>query len=116
MTYITVENGELVTKDGDLITPELVPLISAVRAHALENYSIGEAWDHVVECWEDEDIAEQIQACTTPDEAITRMREQLSPIAEREAEAEQYREDPESDLYDCSIWRDEDHVAAGKVQ
>ena len=35
---------------------------------------------------------------------------------EREAEAEQYREDPESDFYDCSIWRDEDRVAAGKVQ
>ena len=116
MTYITVENGELVTKEGDAITPALVPLIAAVRAHALENYSIGEAWDHIVECWEDEDIAEQIQECKTPEEASARMREQLSPSAEREAEAEQYREDPESDFYDCSIWRDEDHVAAGKVQ
>ena len=40
----------------------------------------------------------------------------LRAAREEEEEIEQYYEDPESDLYDCSIWRDEDRVAAGKVQ
>lgn len=40
----------------------------------------------------------------------------LRAAREEEEEMEQYYEDPESDLYDCSIWRDEDRVAAGKVQ
>ena len=35
-------------------------LIDAVRAHALENWG-RDGWDFLVECWEDEDIAEVLE-------------------------------------------------------
>lgn len=84
--YITVENGELVVKDGEVYPIALRPMVQAVMDHALENYSIGEAWDHVIECWAEAEVADAVQHCKSPDEAIARMRDLLSPIADREAE------------------------------
>jgi hypothetical protein len=37
------------------------PLIDAIRAHALANYTNG-GWDEVVEAWDDEDIVAEVHA------------------------------------------------------
>lgn len=47
-------------------------IIAAVKAHAEANYSKG-GWDIVVECYEDSEIAEAIEGCTTAEEAIARL-------------------------------------------
>lgn len=62
-------------------------LIEAVKAHALENYETG-GWDFVVECWEDSDIAEEIEGCTTEAEAIARVGRFASLQDERRREVE----------------------------
>ena len=44
-------------------------LIAAVREHAEANYE-KDGWDFLVECWEDEDIAEWMGDAETAAEAI----------------------------------------------
>lgn len=44
-------------------------LIAAVRKHAEENYE-KDGWDYVVECFSDEELAEDIKDCITAEEAI----------------------------------------------
>lgn len=72
---------------AEAIAAALMILVKAVRAYALENYETG-AWDVVVECWEDAQIAEVLtdEGCTTVDEAIAAMQEIMDPFAA-------YRED-----------------------
>jgi hypothetical protein len=53
--------------------PTTTDLIAAVRAHALANYRKG-GWDYLVECWEDKDIADEIDGCTSKAAAIKRCK------------------------------------------
>jgi len=68
--------------------------------------------------WSPVEGCEECEAFNTPcTECVMYGEVSVLRVArEEEEEIEQYYEDPESDLYDCSIWRDEDRVAAGKVQ
>jgi len=43
----------------------MADLIEAVREYALIHYN-KDGWDFLVECWDDEDIEEQIEGARTP--------------------------------------------------
>lgn len=60
-------------------------LIEAVKAHALANYE-QDGWDFIVECWEDDEIAEAIEGCTTEAEAIAEVRRTAGLLDERRRE------------------------------
>jgi len=47
-------------------------LVDAVKQYALDHYG-WKAWDEVVECWSDDEIAEEIAGCTSPAQAIAKM-------------------------------------------
>lgn len=51
---------------------EMKDLVAAVKAHALANYNKG-GWDYIVECWEDEDIEEEIAGCRSAAGAIKKV-------------------------------------------
>jgi hypothetical protein len=59
-------------------------LITAVRAHATDNYNTG-GWDVVVECWSDSELAREIGKCRTAAGAIRRMAGIVAMYAERRA-------------------------------
>lgn len=44
-------------------------LVEAVKAHALAHYTDG-GWDVIVECWDDDEIAEQIGDASTVEDAL----------------------------------------------
>jgi hypothetical protein len=44
-------------------------MIAAVKAHARANYEL-HGWDFVVECYDDEDIVEELGGATTNEQAI----------------------------------------------
>jgi len=44
-------------------------LVAAVRQHALQHYNHG-GWDYLVECWEDSDIIEEADGCSSVEEVI----------------------------------------------
>ena len=56
-------------------------LIKAVRDHALDNYEKG-GWDILVECWDDEEIAEAIGGAKTPKAAIAACKRVVGTIDE----------------------------------
>jgi pyruvate dehydrogenase complex dehydrogenase (E1) component len=56
-------------------------LIKAVRDHALDNYEKG-GWDILVECWDDEEIAEVIGGAKTPKAAIAACKRVVGTIDE----------------------------------
>lgn len=60
-------------------------LIAAVRAHAMANWGTA-GWDFIVECWSDEEIAEQITADMTPEQAIAAVGEVAAVLDERRSE------------------------------
>ena len=60
-------------------------LIDAIRAHALANYTSG-GWDFVVECWSDEEIADEIGECRSLDEAISRIGGIVGVLADYRSE------------------------------
>lgn len=64
-------------------------LIEAVKAHALANYE-ADGWDFIVECWEDEEIAEAITeaGATTAEEAIKAVAETAGLLDERRREVQ----------------------------
>jgi len=62
-------------------------LIQAVRDHAQENYEAG-GWDILVECWDNSDIAEQIEGATTEAEAIAECAYILNLLDENRREIE----------------------------
>ena len=47
-------------------------LLKAIRQHALENYN-HQGWDYLVECYEDEDILEEIGTAKTLRGAIRKL-------------------------------------------
>ena len=49
-------------------------LVQAVELYAVANYD-QKCWDEICECWDEEEIAEQIAGCKTTAEAIARMTE-----------------------------------------
>lgn len=57
-------------------------LIEAVRKYAEANYQ-KDGWDFLVECWEDEDIAEQICEGDTELQAIARCRRTVRAMNEQ---------------------------------
>lgn len=61
-------------------------LVAIIKAYALEHYEDG-GWDVIVECWEDADIARQIEGAKTRLGAIRKMWPVVSVFADREADA-----------------------------
>lgn len=49
---------------------DMPALIAGVRKYASENYETGKGWDHVVECYSDEELAKLIGKCRTVNGAI----------------------------------------------
>ena len=47
-------------------------IIKQLRAYALEHYEEG-GWDYLVECYEDKDILEMIEGCSTFEEALPKV-------------------------------------------
>lgn len=60
-------------------------LVAQVRAYAEKHYN-EDGWDFLVECWEDEDIAEAIEGATTVEAAIEECRATVSLLDERRQE------------------------------
>lgn len=67
------------------ITPKRRELIAAVRTHATENY--GNGWDVVVECYDDEQIAEVIGRARTTVGALAKFVPIIEVRTDRQAEA-----------------------------
>lgn len=61
-------------------------LIAAVKAHALAHYNDG-GWDVIVECYEDEQIAEVIGDSRTVHGALRNFASIIDVLADREADA-----------------------------
>ena len=61
-------------------------LVEAVKAHALEHYEDG-GWDVIVECWEDDQIAEQIGGARTVAGALKKFADIVDIWADRQADA-----------------------------
>jgi hypothetical protein len=61
-------------------------LIAAVKAHALDHYEDG-GWDVIIECWDDEQIAEQIGDAKTVQGALRKFEGVVGVYADREADA-----------------------------
>lgn len=57
-------------------------LIKAVRKYAEANWG-KDGWDFLVECWEDQDIAEQIREGDTVQQAIARCRRVVRTMNEQ---------------------------------
>jgi hypothetical protein len=50
-------------------------MVEAVKAKAMENYENG--WSFIIECYSDEDIAEQLEGCTTIAAALKEMKKRV---------------------------------------
>jgi len=64
----------------------MADLIEAVREYALIHYN-KDGWDFLVECWDDEDIEEQIEGARTPAGAIKNCRLTCKALNEQRQEA-----------------------------
>lgn len=62
-------------------------LVEAVKAHALEHYEKN-GWDFIVECWSDEEIAEEIEGCENELQAVARVASVASALAGQRAEVQ----------------------------
>lgn len=62
-------------------------LVAAVRRHAEANYT-KDGWDYLVECWSDEEIAEQIGQARTEAGAIRACRKTTKLLDERRREVQ----------------------------
>jgi len=62
------------------------PLVDAVKRYALEHYTDG-GWDVIVECYDDEMIANLIEGATTPEEAVAMADNVVQVYADRQADA-----------------------------
>jgi hypothetical protein len=67
----------------------IAELVERVKAHALAHYTDG-GWDVIVECWDDEDIADAIAPATNFRDAIRNMKEFVEIYEERQADARYY--------------------------
>lgn len=63
----------------------MTDLIAAVRAHANTNWH-KDGWDFLVECWDDEDIAEAIGGAKTPRTAIAACKRQVRILNDHRSE------------------------------
>lgn len=72
------------------LTPKRRELIAAVRAHAVENYVAG-GWDVIVECYDDEQIAEVIGRARTVKGALAKFATVIDVFSDRQAAAESER-------------------------
>jgi len=63
----------------------MTDLIAAVREYALANYE-KDGWDYLVECWSDEDIAQEIGKSRTVLGAISKCRRVVKLLDERRQE------------------------------
>jgi hypothetical protein len=72
------------------LTPKRQALIAAVRAHAAENYDAG-GWDVIVECYDDEQIAEVIGRARTLKGALAKFATIIDVMSDRRAAAESER-------------------------
>lgn len=66
-------------------------LVEAVKAHALAHYNDG-GWDVIVECWDDEQIAERIGQARTVKGALAKFATLVDVWSDRQADAAQYDE------------------------
>ncbi len=62
-------------------------LVEAVKAHALDHYEEG-GWDYVVECFSDEEIAEDIGRARTVEGAIKKVKWHANLLGERRDEVQ----------------------------
>ena len=65
-------------------------MIEAVKAHAIQHYEKG--WHYIVECWGEEEIAEEIVGCRSIGGAIRKVGQFAKLMHEREREWEGMRE------------------------
>lgn len=82
-------DGETVAvEDGTNVPHPGLQWVAGIREHAAANYGMKTvAWDHIVEAWDDMDIAEEVAACTTLKGAIKKIGLILKTIREAEQEA-----------------------------
>ena len=66
-------------------TNKMQNLIKAVRDHALANWG-KDGWDFLVECWDDEDIADAIGNAKTPKAAIAACKRKVKWLDEYRSE------------------------------
>jgi len=127
--YITVENGELVTKDEDRVELfEYEAMVSYIVYHqagytVVTRVALNANYEPDPACAKDSTVA-----FFKPEEDWKDwIRTDLEKIEDRQLLEEYYADHEEeeegayeevslSDLDLDDIWRDEDHVAAGKVQ
>lgn len=64
-----------------------VKMVNAIKAHAIENYE-KDGWDFIVECWSDDEIAEEIAGCKNIKQAINRVKRTAKLLNERRAEVQ----------------------------
>jgi hypothetical protein len=64
----------------------LVTLVEFIKSHAEAHYEDG-GWDVIVECWDDNAIAEFIAGATTPDEALECFGPLIDVWSDRQADA-----------------------------
>lgn len=91
--WIVAETGRGVYQDQRVAVcsdhaAALPGLVEAVKAHATAHYNDG-GWDVVVECWDDQQIAEQIVQCAAGDatRAVDAFRGIVDVWADRQADA-----------------------------
>ena len=63
----------------------MTDLIAAVRAHAEKNWG-KDGWDFLVECWNDQDIAEAIGGAKTARAAIAACKRQVRILNDHRSE------------------------------
>lgn len=66
-------------------------LVKQVREYAEANYENG-GWDYIVECWSDEEIADAIAGAKSKSAAIRKLSRFVKAFAERQAEADSYKD------------------------
>jgi hypothetical protein len=79
-------------------------LVVAIKAHALAHYETG-GWDVLVECWEASEIRAQLERdkCTTLEEALESFAAQIEVWAERQADADSYRESDRNEVHTTNM-------------
>ena len=59
--------------------------VQEVKDHALQHYE-EDGWDIIVECYSDDEIADIIQGCSTEEEAIRAVLDDVTPYYQRQQE------------------------------
>lgn len=75
-------SGELSHRVDEEVHMTKNELVEAVKAHAVENYE-DDGWDYLVECYDDQEVAELIGEATTVEDAIKAAAEIMRLLDER---------------------------------